>query len=120
MRLIHAEGIIASEVTAFIPRVQGEETNPTFEHPEDWDSLSLQEKAHLILADKAVKLMGLLCRGNATRQQESEIITNQGSEILDREPRILGGEANMEILPEKTTLLLVKPRKHSHVRVSPT
>ena len=61
IRLIHAEGILASEVTAFIPRVQGEETNPTFEHPEDWDSLSLQEKAHLILANKAVKLMGLLC-----------------------------------------------------------
>ena len=77
--MIHTEGILASDATAFIPRVQEEETNPTFEHPEDWDSLSLQEKAHLILADKAVKLMGLLCREKVTRQQESEISTRQVS-----------------------------------------
>ena len=35
MRLIQAEDILASDATAFIPRVQEEETNPTFEHPED-------------------------------------------------------------------------------------
>ena len=77
MKLIQAEDIFASDATAFIPRVQEEETNPTFEHPEDWNSLSLQEKAHLILADKAVKLMRLLCREKVTRQQESEICTRQ-------------------------------------------
>ena len=67
MRLIHAEEILASDATAFIPRVQEEETKPTFEHPEDWDSLSLLGKAHLILADKAVKLMRLLCQEKVTR-----------------------------------------------------
>ena len=35
MKLIQAEDIFASDATAFIPRVQEEETNPTFEHPED-------------------------------------------------------------------------------------
>ena len=77
MRLIHAEEILASDATAFIPRVQEEETKPTFEHPEDWDSLSLQGKAHLILADKAVKLMRLLCQEKVTRRQEREISTGQ-------------------------------------------
>ena len=75
MRLIHAEEILASDATVFIPRVQEEETKPTFEHPEDWDSLSLQGKAHLILADKAVKLMRLLCQEKVTRQQEREFST---------------------------------------------
>ena len=34
MRLIHAEDVLVSDTTAFIPRVQEEETDPTFEHPE--------------------------------------------------------------------------------------
>ena len=75
MRLIHAEDVLVSDATAFIPRVREEETDPTFEHPEDWDSLSLQGKAHLMLADKAVKLMRLLCQEKVTRRQESELST---------------------------------------------
>ena len=89
MRLIHAEDILTKGITAFLPRVQREESNPTFKHPENWDSLSFQEKANLILADKAVKLMELLCRGSVTRHQESKNITNQGSGLLDKKPSIL-------------------------------
>ena len=63
MKLIQAEDILASDAKAFIPRVQEEETNPTFEHPEDWSCLTLQEKAHLILTDQAVKLIRQLCQG---------------------------------------------------------
>ena len=48
VKLIQEEDILASDAKAFIPRVQEEETNPTFEHPEDWNCLTLQEKAHLI------------------------------------------------------------------------
>ena len=35
MRLIHAENYLARGVTAFLPRMQREESNPTFEHPEN-------------------------------------------------------------------------------------
>ena len=59
MKLIQAENYLARGVTAFLPRMQREEANPTFKHPENWDSLSFQEKANLIIADKAVKLMEL-------------------------------------------------------------
>ena len=61
VKLIQAEDILARDAKAFIPRVQEEEANPTFEHPEDWSCLTLQEKAHLILTDQAVKLMRQLC-----------------------------------------------------------
>ena len=66
MKLIYTEECLARGVMAFLPRVQWGDTHPTFEHPEDWDSLSVQEKANLIVADKAVKLMELQCRGSAT------------------------------------------------------
>ena len=90
MRLIHTEEILAGDATAFIPRVQEEETKPTFEHPEDWDSLSLQGKAHLILADKAVKLMRLLCQEKVTRRQEREISTGQISITPPGMPEMTG------------------------------
>ena len=35
LKLIQEEDILARDAKAFIPRVQEEETNPTFEHPED-------------------------------------------------------------------------------------
>ena len=57
IKVIQAENHLARDSAAFIPRVQLEETNPTFKHPENWDSLSFQEKANLIIADKAVKLL---------------------------------------------------------------
>ena len=79
VKLIQAEDILASDAKAFIPRVQEEETNPTFEHPEEWKCLMLQEKAHLILTDQAVKLMRHLCQEGDTRPPESENCTGQMS-----------------------------------------
>ena len=35
IKLIQAEDYLSRGVTAFLPRMQQEETNPTFEHPED-------------------------------------------------------------------------------------
>ena len=97
MKLIQAENYLARGVTAFLPRMQREEANPTFEHPENWDSLSFQEKANLIIADKAVKLMELQCRGSVTRHQENGNITNQGSSLPDKKLSVLSGEANTDV-----------------------
>ena len=107
MKLIQAENYLSRGVTAFLPRIQREETNPTFKHPENWDRLSFQEKANLIIADKAVKLMELQCRGSVTRHQENKNITKHGSGLLDKKPSILGGERNMDVrihLTQATTL----------------
>ena len=71
VKLIQVEDILARDAKAFIPKVQEEETNPTFEHPEDWSCLTLQEKAHLMLIDQAAKLMGQLCQGGDNGLPES-------------------------------------------------
>ena len=70
LKLIQEEDILARDAKAFIPRVQEEETNPTFKHPEDWNCLTLQEKAHLILTDQAIKLMRQLCQKGDTRHRK--------------------------------------------------
>ena len=36
INLIQAEDYLIRGITAFLPRIQQEETSPTFEHPEDW------------------------------------------------------------------------------------
>ena len=111
MRLIQAEDILASDATAFIPRVQEEETNPTFEHPEDWNCFSLQEKVHLILADQAVKLMRLLCQEEVTRPPESENCTGQISITPPVVPEMVGkigsgreGRAYISLTPRDLTV----------------
>ena len=50
----------------------------------------MQGKAHLILADKAVKLMRLLCQEKVTRRQEREISTGQISITPPGMPEITG------------------------------
>ena len=97
MKVIQAENHLARDGMAFLPRVQLEETNPTFKHPENWDSLSLQDKANLIIADKAVKLMELQCRGSTTRHQENGEFTKHGSSLQGRKPRNLGKDANTKV-----------------------
>ena len=105
--MIQAENHLARDSAAFIPRVQLEETNPTFKHPENWDSLSLQDKAKLIIADQAVKLMELQCHKNTTRHQEDGEFTKHGAGLPDKKPSNLGGEAITDVairLNRETTL----------------
>ena len=42
---------------AFLPMIEEEDLNATFEHPENWDKLSLQEKADLIIINNMIKLI---------------------------------------------------------------
>ena len=44
-------------VTAFLPMIEEEDLSATFEHPENWDQLNLQEKADLIVINNMVKLI---------------------------------------------------------------
>ena len=43
-------------VTVFLPMVEEEESNPTFEHPPNWSQLNSQEKADLIIINSMIKL----------------------------------------------------------------
>ena len=44
-------------ITAFLPMIEEEDLNATFKHPENWDKLSLQEKADLIIINNMIKLI---------------------------------------------------------------
>ena len=44
-------------VTVFLPMIEAEDINPTFEHPQNWDKLSNQEKADLIFINNLIKLI---------------------------------------------------------------
>ena len=44
-------------VTAFLPMIEEEDVNPTFEHPPSWKCLNLQEKADLIVINNMIKLI---------------------------------------------------------------
>ena len=47
LNLRQAEDYLTRGIIAFLPRIEKEEMNPTFEHPENWNQLYLQEKADL-------------------------------------------------------------------------
>ena len=44
-------------VTVFLPMIEAEDINPTFKHPQNWDKLSNQEKADLIVINNMIKLI---------------------------------------------------------------
>ena len=72
IRIIQAEDHLTRYIAAFIPKVRLEETNPTFQHPENWDSFGLQDKAKSIIADQAVKLLELQCHKYTARHLEDK------------------------------------------------
>ena len=86
-------------ITAFLPRIQQEETNPTFEHPEDWDRLSLREKANLIIFDNIVKLMELQYCGSVVGHQEGEAQNTSSPGLLGSGANPLGKGLNTDVGP---------------------
>ena len=51
------EDYLIRGIIAFLPRIEKEDVKPTFEHPENWNQLNLQEKANLIILDNIIKLI---------------------------------------------------------------
>ena len=64
--LVQAEDYLVRGITAFLLRINQEEKNPTFEHPDNWNQLNLQEKANLIIIDNIIKLVDLQDCKNTT------------------------------------------------------
>ena len=44
-------------VPAFLPMIEAEDNYPTFDHPQNWNKLSNQEKADLIVINNMIKLI---------------------------------------------------------------
>ena len=99
INLIQAEDYLLRGIMAFLPRIQQEETNPTFEHPEDWDRLNLREKANLIIFDNIVKLMELQCRGSVIGHQEGETQNTSSTGLLGSGTNPRGRGLNTDVGP---------------------
>ena len=56
LNLRQAEDYLARDIIAFLLKIEKEDMNPTFEHPENWNQLNLPEKAHLIILENIIKL----------------------------------------------------------------
>ena len=68
--LRQAEDYLTRGIIAFLPKIEKEEANPTFEHPENWNRLNLQEKANLIILDN---LINFACMGDSGKDNIKEI-----------------------------------------------
>ena len=44
-------------VTVFLPKIKEEDTNHNFEHPPNWNQLTTQQKAYLIVINNMIKLV---------------------------------------------------------------
>ena len=67
-------------VTAFLPMIEEEDVNATFEHPENWNQLNLQEKADLIVINNMVKL---ICIANFSSYYFKEV-SSLGTSIQEQ------------------------------------
>ena len=59
-------------VTMFLPMVEEEETNQTFENPPDWNQLNTQQKADLIDINNMIKL---ICVANFSSHFFKEVLS---------------------------------------------
>ena len=96
INLVQAEDYLVRGITAFLPRIQQEETNPTFEHLGDWDQLNLQEKVNLIIFDNIIKLIELQDCESITGHKENEVHNVSSPSLLGSESSLLGRGPNME------------------------
>ena len=67
----------------------------------------MEEKAYLIIEDKAVKLMELQCQGRVTGQQEAGNTTNHESSPPDRKlDNFEEGSINLEDIPGTVNIMI--------------
>ncbi len=68
-------------VTAFLPMIEEEDVNATFEHPENWNQLNLQEKADLIVINNMVKLICIADFSSHYFKEVSSLSTNMEEQL---------------------------------------
>ena len=70
-------------VTVFLPMIEAEDINPTFEHPKNRDKLSNQEKADLSVINNMIKL---ICVADFSSHYFKEVssLSNQLSKSLTK------------------------------------
>ena len=74
-------------VTAFLPMIEAEDNNPTFDHPQNWNELSDQEKADLIVINNMIKL---ICIADFSSHYFKEVssLSKTVEQILNNDSRL--------------------------------
>ena len=74
-------------VNVFLPMVKEEDTNHTFEHPPNWNQLTTQEKADLIVINNMIKL---ICVANFSSHYFKEVssLSTDIEELLNKDTRL--------------------------------
>ena len=74
-------------ITVFLPMVEKEEINPTFEDPSNWNQLNSQEKADLIVINNMIKL---ICVSDFSLHYFKEVssLNNSIEEQLNKDSRL--------------------------------
>ena len=100
-------------VTAFLPMIEEENLTATFEHPDNWDKLSLQEKADLIIINNMIKL---ICVADFSSHYFKEVssLSTRIEEQLNKDSR-LDINAPQEQLPDLKGVLQEKQRSRTKI-----
>ena len=74
-------------VTAFLPMIESEDNNPTFNHPPNWKELSEQDRADLIIINNISKL---ICVADFSSHYFKEIssLSKMIEQILNKDSRL--------------------------------
>ena len=74
-------------VTVFLPMIEAEDNNPTFEHPPNWDSLNIQGKANLIVINNMIKL---ICVADFSSHYFKEVssLSTSVEQVLNKDSRL--------------------------------
>ena len=89
---MQAEDYLVRGITTFLPRINQEETNPTFKHPDNWDQLNLQEKANLIILDNIIKLACMGGSGDDNVKEIQALYASTPPSLLGRGHNMVQGE----------------------------
>ena len=77
----------AVTVNVFLPMVEGEDTNHIFEHPPNWNQLTTQEKADLIVINNMIKLICVADFSSHYFKEGSSLSTNF-EKLLNKDTRL--------------------------------
>ena len=100
-------------ITAFLPMIEEEDLSATFEHPENWNQLNLQEKADLIVINNMVKL---ICVADFSSHYFKEVssLSTRIEEQLNKDSR-LDVNAPQEQCPDLKCVLLEMHRSRNKI-----
>ena len=101
-------------MSVFLPMIEEEEINPTFAHPPNWNKLSSQEKADILVINNTINL---ICVADLSSHYFKDIfsLSIEVEQILNKDSR-LDINAQKEELPDLNNVL--QEIKKTRIRIN--